>query len=782
MTEPINIPIDVNLRNTGGLTQLEARVAELRRQFRHLQGQIDTSFSGYTGGRGAFPPTPGGFFPPPPPNQPRPFPVQPMPAGHPLRVAQEHLQAGRALAQQATTQSNMALGRMNLQEYQQLQLMAGLASGQIQTPLRQAHAALGGPPSAAAQALQRAQMRHAQLVSILGQTPTPLQQAHHQLSTFGTPLQIAHGYQHSLGVAQAQQGLQQAQLVSLYAQMGPTPLQQAHAQLGTPIGPLTALQAAHAQLQAQRAAQTQAGLQQAQRISLMAQMGSQGAGGALGGAGGGGGLMAALGALMMLTQGGQEGLTQVQQGGAGGGGKGLLGGLLGAGTLGGLVKGGTGLAIGVSALQHLSAAMQAYETRHLGILQVGRQLDEQYTQVGDTLTYLQRAYQVTGQEGVAAMSAIGRVTGTVAAASVATTQAMRMARVTGMNPVDAAQMQAQLIQYSPTGTANPLALLGAYTQAQQRGELQRMSVGRFGEAAAQIAATGGFGRMMLTPEQAAEQTRMMAAFGGRYEADPAGAFQEYYARQYGPKSEMGETINFQAMADVMRANPEGVQWGDRTLHPQTSYIDQQILMQQGADIPAYRAAQFRRARQMAGGNRDLAIEQYMQATGTTDYAQGLREYEALAEQERTGGIAGRFKAPGAAATGEAVARQREARPHREGQDILERQMTPEELALTGVVKALEEARTRMLNGIQTTAEAFNTTTTAAEGVVKIFQDLMAAGDKLKTVVEEITRLPGQQGWSPGVAVPLNVDQWEQRNMPYPHPPTAPLPTQPRKSP
>jgi hypothetical protein len=496
-----------------------------------------------------------------------------------------------------------------------------------------------------------------------------------------------------------------------------------------------------------------------------------------------GALMASLGALMMLTRHEQSGFPDVVEGGMGG--KGLLGGgVLGGalGFLGGIARQGTGLAIGLSAMQHLSQAMQAYETRHVGILTVGRQLDTQYEQIGDTLTYLQRAYQVTGREGVQAMSTLGRVTGTVAAASLATTQAMRVARAVGMAPEAAAQMQAQLIQYSPGGTANPLALVGAYTQAQARGELQRMSFGRFGEAVTQIAGVGGFGRAMGTEEQYAEQARMMAAFGGRYEANPAGAFAEYYARQYGPKSEMGEVINFQAMADVMRTNPQGVQWRGRTLNPRTSYIDQQILMQQGAEIDEYRAAQFARARQQAGGNRDFGIELYMQATGTQDYAQGLREYEALAEQERTGGIAGRFRAPGAAQTGEAVVAGREAAPYRRGQEILERQMTPEELALTGVVKILEDARSTMLNRIQTTAEAFNTTTTAAEGLVKIFTDLTAAGDKLKTVADEIAGLPGRAGWQPGVAAPLDVDQWLERSTtPYPRPPTTPLPTQPRKT-
>lgn len=491
-----------------------------------------------------------------------------------------------------------------------------------------------------------------------------------------------------------------------------------------------------------------------------------------------GDLLRTLGAVFMVARDTPSGINEMASGGGG------LGGLLGlGGGIGGLLKGGAGLAVGLSALQQLSQGMQAYETRHLGVLDVGRQLDEQYEQIGGTLTYLYKAYQVTGREGVAAMSAIGRVTGTVAAASKATVDAMRVGRAYGMSPEAAAQMQAQLIQYSPTGVVDPRVLVGAFAQAQGRGELQRMSFERFGEAAAAIAGTGGFGRMMVSREQAAEQTRMMAAFGGRYEANPAGAFQQYYERQYAPKSELGEVINWQAMADVMRANPQGIPYAGGTLNPQTSFVDQQILLQQGGtDIDAFRAAQFRRARSLAGGNRDQAIINYMQATNLNDYAQGRREYETLLAQEGTPeGITGRFRAPGAAQVGEAVVAGREARPWRRGQDIRDREMLPEALAETDVVKTLEDARTLMMDRMQKIAESFNYTNSAAEGLVKIFTDLTTEGGKLKTLIEDFQRLP--------LSLPAWVPDWARGNQiewdpvqPQPRPPTEPLPTQPRKSP
>jgi hypothetical protein len=286
-------------------------------------------------------------------------------------------------------------------------------------------------------------------------------------------------------------------------------------------------------------------------------------------------------------------------------------------------------------------------------------------------------------------------------------------------------------------------VVGTYTQARQRGEVQRMSFGRFGEETAIIAGVGGFGRAMGTEAEYAAQTRMMAAFGGRYEANPGAAYAEYYGRQQGPKSEMGETLNWEALTQVMRANPQGIQWGTRRLNPRTSMTDQEILMSEGAEIPEYRAAQFAVAMRRAGGNRELAMVLLGESTSAQTPAQRRIEFETLEKQAAMpGGIAGQFRAPGAAQTGEAVVAGREGRPYRPGQDILERQMTPEELAQTGLVKGLEDARTTMLKAIQDTAAAFNTSKDAGEALGKIFGDLWSASDKLKTMFEIMALIPG----------------------------------------
>jgi hypothetical protein len=436
----------------------------------------------------------------------------------------------------------------------------------------------------------------------------------------------------------------------------------------------------------------------------------------------------------------------------GGGMVGALGALAGGGAamlgkFGGVLRQVAALGVGFSAVQMIGQAMQAYEDRALGILDVGRQLDEQYGTIDTTLTALGKRYQVTAREGVAAMSLLGRVTGTVETATLATTDAAQVGRMFGMSPAAAAAMQANLIQYSPQGEPNLAALVGVFTQARQRGELGRMSFPRFGGEAAQVAEIGGFGTPLTGVAEAGDITRMMAGFGGRYEANPAAAFAEYTARQQAPKSVLGEALNYEAVAQVMRQHPEGVPWGNRTLHPESSWVDQQILMSEGARIPAYQAAQFAVARRHGGGSRDAATILYGQMTNAPRLAEARLEYETRQEQAgRPGGIAGAFTTQGATATGAAELAAREGRPWQPGQDIRERQMLPEELARTGAIKLLEQARTEMLTTIKDTAAAFNDTKSAGEALGQEFGTLREAAEKLKLVLMGMSLLPGPAGW------------------------------------
>jgi hypothetical protein len=467
-----------------------------------------------------------------------------------------------------------------------------------------------------------------------------------------------------------------------------------------------------------------------------------------------------------------------------------------------------GLAAGLSAVQQVSRAMDAYETQQVGILQVGRQLDQQYGELDTTLATLARnPFFATAREVIPVLSAMGRVTGNVAAATEATRQAIRMGRAYGMAPEAAGNIMSQLTMYSPSGIATPQALVGTFEQARTRGELGRMSFGRYGEEVAQVAGVGGFGAATFAPEEYAAMTQTMAAFGGRYEANPGAAFGQYYARQHAPKSEIGQTLNYMAMADVMRQNPAGVRWGERMLQPRANWLHQQIMMSEGAHIPEYRAAQYARAMQMAGGNPVLGAQLYGQMTNAQDPAQSLIEFERLQQEAgQPGGIVGAYRARAAAAApaGEAAIAAREASPYKPGQDILAREATAEELARTGAVKLLEDARTSMLKTIQDTAHAFNTTQSSAEALTTIFGDVWGAADKLKTVflglaaffpsaapmaltaAGAIQAAEWIHGLPPGTAAGINATPgFDFRGLFGPSfgpPASAPVPTQPRKSP
>jgi hypothetical protein len=466
-----------------------------------------------------------------------------------------------------------------------------------------------------------------------------------------------------------------------------------------------------------------------------------------------------------------------------------------------------GLAVGFSAVQQFSRAMAAYETQQVGILQVGRQLDEQYGALDTTLATLARnPFFVSAREVIPVLSAMGRVTGNVAAASAATIQAIRLSRAYGMTPEAAGGIMSELTLYSPSGVATPQALVGTFEQARARGDLSRMSFGRYGEEVARVAAVGGFGAATFAPEEYGAMVQTMAGFGGRYAANPAAAFGEYYARQHAPKSEIGQTLNYMAAADVMRENPAGVRWGNRMLQPRANWLHQQIMMSEGAHIPEYRAAQYARAMQMAGGNPVLGVQLYGQMTNAQDPAQALIEFERLQQEAgQPGGIVGAYRARAAAAApvGEAAIAAREGAPYKPGQDILAREATPEELARTGAVKLLEEARTSMLKTIQETSLAFNTTQNSAEALGKIFGDVWSAADKLNAVFLALALIPGAapmaftaagtvqaaqwiHGLPPGTAAEINARPgFDFQGMFGPYsgaPAPAPAPTQPRKSP
>lgn len=474
-------------------------------------------------------------------------------------------------------------------------------------------------------------------------------------------------------------------------------------------------------------------------------------------------------------------------GGGGAGGGGLLGALAPLSRLFGRVG---MLGVGLTAWQMATQAMDVYEERNLGILDTGRQLDLQYKQLDQSLSYLGRRYQVTSREGIAAISSLGQVTGTVAGAVAGATQAIGVGRAYGMTPEAAVGVQTQLTLYGPGGQPNLANLAGVYEQARARGELQRMSFGRFAGEVAGIAGVGGLGAQPLSETQAGRYGEFMAQTGPRYEANPAAAFQQYYAGQQGQKSEIGDTLNWMAVARVMREHPEGIRWGNRVLQPRGSWIDQQILMSEGAHIPAYQQAQFQEAQRMAGGNRQLAMSYFGQMTGTTSPADTLQRFEVMERRmAQPGGHVGLMEAAPPTGAGEAAVAARERQPYQPGQDIRERRMLPEELAQTGIIKWLEDAQTQIQKTVLNMAQAFNTTEDATKLLGDAFKSLILDVDKLKAALDPLGIFKGITGLLPpwGRAAPSEeeaekglIDFWSRKLGIPPHelvPGTQPRTTQ-----
>jgi hypothetical protein len=749
---PINVPIDVNLRNTSGLTQLEARVAELRRQFRHLQTQIDTTFSGFTGGRGDFPPTPGGFFPPPPPNAPRPFPNQPLPAGHPLRVAMERQQVQQDLVQEATAQSNRALGRMNLESYQQLQLMAGMARGQIPTGggppvtyggkftpwqpgmtnpnLSGARPVYGGhfapwQPGMTNPNLSGAMPQYlGKFVpwqpgmtnpNLSGATPqylgkfTPWQPGMTNPNLSGArPVYGGHFTPWQPGMTNPNLSGTLPQYLGNYTPWQPgmtnpnlsgtTPTYEGHF---TPWYP----------------GMTNPNLSGTtpQYLGHFSpwQPGARGPGS-------GGGVGAEGGAAKTLGWIGRQ-----------------------AGRLG-------GLAVGYGAYQLVSKGMEDYETRFMGILRIGSMLDQQYQDVDTTLVRLRKTYQVLGQEGVAALTIIGRAGGAPGDVD----QTIAVGRAYGIEPEQAAQAHATLALMGSERAPNLARVTGARNWAAARG-IRMLPNAAFLSEVEQIAGTGGLGFAPLSGGQYGALGALMSSFGGRFAGQPGAAYGEYAAGVGGGAgTAMADALRQRAMAMLADKTPT-VQLGDRTLNIRGSYWDRMTALENAGQIGAVQQALFEQVQREAGGNQDLGKFYYQQLFGAqSKYAAGV-QYEGLRNiaTSEPGGIAGFLQRGGSIEDVDVAARlARERAGAPEGTAIRKSAAEIQALGETGFIAGLEKIRTdvgKAVGALSEHSDAVKATTEAYKQLSPVTRDVLA-------FFTAIAALARANPWLGGLAVGLGI--------------------------
>jgi len=465
-----------------------------------------------------------------------------------------------------------------------------------------------------------------------------------------------------------------------------TPLQQAHAlQFGGTVTSQTPLQQAHAQLLAQQGSQYQAGMQRAQLLSLMAQMGPTAS---TGGRGGGGDFLASL--LGAVIGGGGLGAT------FGGGLGGAIGGPPGAiigGALGKLGDRGVAAALGT---------LPAHAEREVNIMRLGATLDQQFGDLRTTLVDMRREYQVLGIEGVRAMQALARATGQVDRAS--TMAAIRVGRFYGMT---AGESLETLTQFRLAGVAAPdmagVAFHGERAAARYPGAI---SAQRFLTETARVAGVGELAAPGLPAPLGARYLEMMQSFGGRYTTQPAQAFLERFQGFQQPRGTLGQVLQVQAVESVRRRQ-RFVDFHGTTLDLNDPE-DFRVAMENIGSIDALEDAVYDTSRAYAGGNPSLTRLYYGAAAGASATRARLETAGMGRYQREQGSVASGLRRPLDAAGAERRLTERQAAERGQvGLEELRARTVSEEIAALPIMQEILKTQLAVANAVGQGAEAYN---------------------------------------------------------------------------
>src|SRR5215471_1610413 len=410
---------------------------------------------------------------------------------------------------------------------------------------------------------------------------------------------------------------------------GPSALRRAHAAI-SPTGPITPLQWAHADLQLRQRLQTERGMEQAQLLSIFAQMGAP----------------ASLAlpfdlidagrrrrdpsAIMLGRRGGwaqaaAAGLPPppppnwLERAGAWGG-EAMPGFLAWGGRMAGRVG---GLAAGYGAYQLLSEGMKDYETRWTGVLRVGSMLGGQYQDLDATITRLRRDYKLLAQEAVEAMTTIGRATGGVAGID----RTMAVGRAYGIEPGQAAALHASFALLGANAVPDLGRITGARNWAVGRG-IDMLPGAPFLSEVEKIAQVGGLGFAPLGEGQYGALGVLMSSFGGRYRGAPGAAYEQFAAGVGEAGNQYSDALRQQAAARVAQRTPV-VMLGGKALNIRDSWWDRQTALENAAQIPEMLGGLFEQVQLQGGGNPDLAKSYYQLMFRTPRRYQAGVEYEGL---------------------------------------------------------------------------------------------------------------------------------------------------------
>jgi hypothetical protein len=309
-----------------------------------------------------------------------------------------------------------------------------------------------------------------------------------------------------------------------------------------------------------------------------------------------------------------SGFEPPRGGGGGGGGGGRMG-----GWLGGMVGRAGGFALGYGAYQLLNMGMESYNERFRGVLQTGLMLDTQYKRLDQTVLHLGDTYQITRRKALDALRTMGAATGT----DVGTIGAMRVGRAYDMED-QAAGFAGSLALLGTNRHPNLAQLTGQYNQFVRGRAL--ISRPRFVQAAIDVAAVGGLQAAPLSEGDYGMIAQRMVAMGGRYQADPGGAYAQEFAGFQSPAGALGTAVRQQGISDVA-ARQQWVRLGNRWVNLRDP-MGRLIAEQQAAQIPEIRQGIFGAAQRMAGGNTGLGMTLFGEAAGIDNAMQAADRYQA----------------------------------------------------------------------------------------------------------------------------------------------------------
>jgi hypothetical protein len=297
----------------------------------------------------------------------------------------------------------------------------------------------------------------------------------------------------------------------------------------------------------------------------------------------------------------------------------------------GMVAGLGAAGVGYSAYKLLSEGMQAYETRAMGVIKLGGQMNQEYGDLDETIKGVREEFKMLAKDSVDMMGIMVRSTGQAERGTVRRLAGFALAH--GMSGAEVATNYGTLARYGADRTPN-MAVIEAIRREGVAAGGTVLPTADFQSAVARMATVGG---TALLPMGEVERTRyatMMGLFGQKYGADPAQAFAEFAAGAGGPKSTMGEVVLGLGLEDIRRRNPI-LNIGDPNKGGMrlnlNNYNDWLIAKEQAGLSPDIQEAVYGRAAGMAGGNRQLQEALFgggmgiTTATGTRQILLGFEE-------------------------------------------------------------------------------------------------------------------------------------------------------------